>query len=90
MLKVLIFALALAECEAETDNAWVNRQCRDTVDIPAWNRCVENANDKVAARHAAEEVRQDREEILIAPMLLNRPVQTSCMNIGGIVTCTSR
>jgi hypothetical protein len=26
----------------------------------------------------------------IGASLLNRPVQTSCTNIGGIVTCTSR
>ena len=37
-----------------------------------------------------DEERARNDAIIGGAMLFNRPVQTTCMNIGGIVTCTSR
>jgi hypothetical protein len=97
----IFFVLALAACEAETDNAWVNRQCRDAVDVPAWNECVERANASLPAKHAAERAHSDAQWNMIGVMIGGSaagyrpyqppaPVFTTCTRTSNGVNCITQ
>lgn len=68
----LTLALALAGCTTDEEDAAA--ACGDN------DRCQTNY---LARAHA----REDAEEAAVLGAMLTRPVHTTCMNIGGIVTC---
>ncbi len=83
MLKVLLLALALAGCTVTTDQQDAAAACGGIVNPDIRDTCVADyVNNAQAGRNAQWN--------MIGASMLNRPVQTSCTNIGGIVTCSSR
>jgi hypothetical protein len=83
MLKVVFLALALAGCTVTTDEQDAAAACGVIVNPNIRDTCMANyVSNEQAGRNAQWN--------MIGASMLNRPVQTSCMNIGGIVTCSSR
>ena len=83
MSKTVFLALALAGCTVTTDEQDAAAACGRIVNSNIRDTCMANyVSNAQAGRNA-------QWNMIGAPML-NRPVQTSCMNIGGIVTCGSR
>lgn len=86
MKAVIVVALLLAGCNAEQT---AGQMCRDAIDVPAWDHCIERANARVAARRERQIAREESNDDAMATAIIVgsflRP--QSCMNIGGIVTC---
>jgi hypothetical protein len=83
MLKAALFVLAVMLGGCTTDEEDAARVCGGITNSDIRDICVANYLSYAQARTNAE-------WDMIGASMLNRPVQTSCMNIGGIVTCTSR
>ena len=83
MLKILIFVMTLAGCSTTTDAQDAAAACGGIANSNIRDNCVANYLANAQARTNAQ-------WDMIGASMLNRPVQTSCMNIGGIVSCTSR
>lgn len=86
-MKTLISAawivLALAGCgSVDSDNAWVNQRCRNTVDVPSWDRCVTQANAMLPARRAAQAAQEQANDNTAAMMLLGATAFTNGYNSG--------
>lgn len=74
---IAILVLALSGCSSDEELA--ARSCSRFTNADANQIC-----------QARELSRIQGEWDAVGASMLNRPVQTSCMNIGGIVTCSSR
>jgi hypothetical protein len=86
MLKAVFLVLALAGCDSEatrSDEQNAAAACGGIVNSDIRDTCMANYVNNAQARRNAE-------DDMIAASMLHRPAQTSCMNIGGIVTCNSR
>ena len=84
MLKDVFLVLALAGCDTTTDEQDAAAACGGIVNSDIRDNCVVNhVNNAQAGRNA-------QWDAIGASMLRGPQVQTSCMNIGGIVTCNSR
>jgi hypothetical protein len=103
-------ALALSGCASSAftstaDDREVRTCQRASVDVPAWNVCIEAHNARVATREAREAQTQqqrhttDSEDdatmlLLGGTAFLNgynqaRPVTTTCFTTGMMTQCTS-
>jgi hypothetical protein len=84
LLKAVFLLLALTGCQTDGQRAW--NACEPIADHRAWGECF----DQHMVHTAPQRQQQENEELTLVPLLLNRPAHTTCMNIGGIVTCNSR
>jgi hypothetical protein len=83
MLKTVFLVLVLAGCTVTTDEQDAAAACGGIVNPNIRDTCMANyVSNAQAGRNAQLN--------MIGASMINRPVQTSCMNIGGIVTCSSR
>ena len=89
MLKAVFLVLALAGCAEINAEQEASKQqdaataCRGIVNSDIRDTCMSNYVNNARARN-------DAEDAILLGSMLHQPVQTSCMNIGGIVTCNSR
>ena len=80
MLKTIFLVLALAGCTVTTDEQDAAAACGGIVNPNIRDTCMANyVSNAQAGRNAQLN--------MIGAAMLRRPVQTSCINIGGIVTC---
>jgi hypothetical protein len=89
MLKAVFLVLALAGCAEINAMQEADKQQR------AWDACAGIANSDIRDTCVSNYVnnakaRSDAEEAAVLGAMLSRPVQTSCLHIGSIVTCNSR
>jgi hypothetical protein len=83
MWKAVFLVLALAGCTVPTDAEDAAAACSGIVNPNIRDECMARYVSNVQAERNAE-------WDMVGASMLNRPVQTSCTNIGGIVTCSSR
>jgi hypothetical protein len=80
-IACITLALALSGCTTDQEDAAA--ACSG---ISNWN-----IHDSCEANFLNNrQIDRNEQNAMLGAMILNRPVQTSCMNIGGIVTCSSR
>jgi hypothetical protein len=83
MLKAVFLVMVLTGCTVTTDEQDAAAACGGIVNSNIRDTCMANyVNNAQAGRSAQMN--------MIGASMLSQPVQTSCMNIGGIVTCSSR
>ena len=79
----MLLVLVLAGCGGTTDAQDAIAACSGIGNSHMRDVCMVNYVNNA-------QVGRNGEWDTIGASMLNRPVQTSCMNIGGIVTCSSR
>ena len=82
MMKTVFFVMVLVTggCDYPSDEQLAAQACAHVVNPIASERCQERYMDRA-------ERNQEMQNMMIGGMILSRQAQTSCMNIGGIITC---
>ncbi|HXR34798.1 MAG TPA: hypothetical protein VN754_02555 [Candidatus Binataceae bacterium] len=83
MLRAIFLVLTVVLGGCSTDEELAAQACAHVADPAAAERCQTRYLEQA-------ERSREMQNMMIGGAMLNRPVQTSCMNIGGIVTCSSR